>query len=75
MSQSAEICIAAFGKLSTSVTPAVAFDNEVAVTNVKDAAVIIVNDAAVAVANVVNYPAVAAVKYSSCIYKFAALYM
>ena len=60
MSQSAKICIAAYGNLSSSVTVAVEFDNDVADTHVKYAAVIIDNDAEVAVVNVVNAPAVAA---------------
>ena len=50
MSQSAVICIAAYGKNFTDVTPAVAFDNEVTVA--KYAAVVNVN--------VVNAHAVAA---------------
>ena len=60
----------------TGVTPAVVFDvfdNNVEVIVIKDAAVVIVNGAAVAVVNVVNAHAVAAVKYFSCIYNFAAV--
>ena len=56
----------------TGVTPAVVFD-DVAVIVIKYAAVVIVNDAAVAVVNAVNAHAGAAVKYSSCIYDFAAV--
>ena len=48
----------------TGVTPAVVFDNDVAVIVIKYAAVVIVNDAAVV--NVVNAHAVAEFKYSSC---------
>ena len=57
----------------TEVTPAVVFDNDVAVIVIKYAAVAFVNDAAVAVVNGVNAHAVAAVKSSSCIYNFAAV--
>ena len=57
----------------TGVTPAVVFDNDVAAIVIRYAAVVIFNDAAVAVVNVVNAHAVAAVKYSSFIYNFAAV--
>ena len=55
----------------SGVTPAVLFDNDVAVIVIKYAAVAFVNDAAVV--NGVNAHAVAAVKSSSCIYNFAAV--